>query len=138
MFTIGTNSEWILQKVTFSKALILKPILFLESHIFKNCLSPPYAILALKMDKKTQNQIVKVQTKREFVHYYLEVQANPKKIAHKTPAIFSIYGRNRIIPWHTAWWAENYSKIKVAQYPFKIHSYYAQVVSGWALELNLF
>ena len=37
----------------------------------------------------------------------------------------------------TAWWAENYSKIKVAQYPFKIHSYYAQVVSGWALELNL-
>ena len=37
----------------------------------------------------------------------------------------------------TAWWAENYSKIKVAQYPFKIHSYYAQVVSSWALELNL-
>ena len=31
---------------------------------------------------------------------------------------------------YTAWWAEHYSKIKVAQYPFKIHSYSAQVVSG--------
>ena len=32
------------------------------------------------------------------VHYHLEVQANPKKIAQKTDAIFTIYGRNRIIP----------------------------------------
>jgi hypothetical protein len=30
----------------------------------------------------------------------LEVQANPKNMAQKTDAIFSIYGRNGIIPWH--------------------------------------
>ena len=27
----------------------------------------------------------------------------------------------------TAWWAENYSKIKVAQYPFKNHSYTVRI-----------
>ena len=32
-------------------------------------------------------------------HYHLEVQANPQKMAQKTYAIFSIYGRNGIIPW---------------------------------------
>jgi hypothetical protein len=31
-------------------------------------------------------------------HYHLEVQANPKKMPQKTNAIFSIYGRNGIIP----------------------------------------
>ena len=33
-------------------------------------------------------------------HYHLQVQANPKKIVQKNDAIFSIYGRNRINPWH--------------------------------------
>ena len=33
-------------------------------------------------------------------HYYLEVQANPPKIAKKADAIFSIYGENGIIPRH--------------------------------------
>ena len=33
-------------------------------------------------------------------HYHLEVQAKPKKWHQKTDAIFSIYGRNGIIPWH--------------------------------------
>ena len=33
-------------------------------------------------------------------HYHLEVQANPPKIAQKNDAIFSIYGRNGINPWH--------------------------------------
>ena len=28
------------------------------------------------------------------------------------------------MPWYTAWWADNYSKIKVAQYPLKIHFYF--------------
>ena len=32
------------------------------------------------------------------LHYYLEVQANPKKLDKKNDAIFSIYGRNGIIP----------------------------------------
>ena len=32
------------------------------------------------------------------LHYHLEVQANSKKMAQKTDAIFSIYGRNGIIP----------------------------------------
>ena len=36
----------------------------------------------------------------EEVHYYLEVQSNPKKWHKKTDAIFSIYGKNGIIPWH--------------------------------------
>ena len=30
-------------------------------------------------------------------HYHLEVQTNPKKMAKKTDASFSIYGRNGII-----------------------------------------
>ena len=34
----------------------------------------------------------------EHKHYQLEVQANPKKIVQKNDAIFSIYGRNEIIP----------------------------------------
>ena len=33
-------------------------------------------------------------------HYHLEVQANPQKMAQKIDAIFSIYGKNGIIPWH--------------------------------------
>ena len=44
---------------------------------------------------------------------------------------------NRKFSVATEWWAENYSKKKLCQYPFKIHSYYAQWVPGWALELNL-
>ena len=36
-----------------------------------------------------------------LVHYHLQVQANPKKKLHKkTDAIFSIYGKNGINPWH--------------------------------------
>ena len=35
-----------------------------------------------------------------FVHYHLQVQANPKKMAQKNDAIFSIYERNGIIPLH--------------------------------------
>ena len=35
-----------------------------------------------------------------LLHYHLQVPANPKKIAQKTDAIFSIYGKNGIIPWH--------------------------------------
>ena len=35
-----------------------------------------------------------------LTHYHLQVQANPKKMAQKTDAIFSIYGKNGIIPWH--------------------------------------
>ena len=33
-------------------------------------------------------------------HYHLEVQANPKKLYKKSDVIFSINGRNGIIPWH--------------------------------------
>ena len=36
-----------------------------------------------------------------YVHYHLQVQANQKKkLYKKTNAIFSIYGKNWIIPWH--------------------------------------
>ena len=38
--------------------------------------------------------------KMNHVHYHLEVQANPKNRNKKTDAIFSIYGRNGIIPRH--------------------------------------
>ena len=31
-------------------------------------------------------------------HYHLQVQANPKKMAQKTDAIFSIFGKNGINP----------------------------------------
>ena len=34
------------------------------------------------------------------LHYHLQVRANPKKMAQKNDAIFSIYGRNGINPWH--------------------------------------
>ena len=37
---------------------------------------------------------------RKVWHYHLQVQANPKKWHKKTDAIFSIYGKNGIIPWH--------------------------------------
>ena len=33
-------------------------------------------------------------------HYHLQVQANSKKIVQKNDAIFSIYGKNGIKPWH--------------------------------------
>ena len=32
-------------------------------------------------------------------HYHLEVQATPQKMHKKNDAIFSIYGKNGIIPW---------------------------------------
>ena len=34
------------------------------------------------------------------IGYHLEVQANPENSVQKNYAIFSIYGRNEIIPWH--------------------------------------
>ena len=33
-------------------------------------------------------------------HYHLELQSDPKKLYKKTDVIFSIYGKNGIIPWH--------------------------------------
>ena len=36
-------------------------------------------------------------------HYHLPVQANQKKIVQKNDAIFSIYGKNGVIPWHFFW-----------------------------------
>ena len=38
-----------------------------------------------------------------LIHYHLQVQATSKKLHKKTDAIFSIYGKNRIIPWHFFW-----------------------------------
>ena len=32
--------------------------------------------------------------------YHLELRDNPPKIGQKTDAIFSIYGRNGIVPWY--------------------------------------
>ena len=42
----------------------------------------------------------KILQQSNINHYHLQVQANPKKMAQKTDAIFSIYGKNGIIPWH--------------------------------------
>ena len=36
----------------------------------------------------------------EFDNYHLQVQANSKKLYKKPDAIFSIYGRNEIMPRH--------------------------------------
>ena len=65
-----------------------------------------------KQDKKSLNPVVSKQPTQLIVelnsslrhiiityntiHYHLEVQANPKKMAQKTDAIFSIYGRNGV------------------------------------------
>ena len=51
-------------------------------------------------------------TKTQPVHYHLEVQAIPKKMAQKNDDIFSIYGRNGIAPQHL------FSKFSLG--PFKV------------------
>ena len=46
------------------------------------------------------NQIIRIKEGACIDNDHLELQANPKKLYKKTDAIFSIYGRNGIIPWH--------------------------------------
>ena len=57
-----------------------------------------YLLFKRKLTKKLY-LIIRTFRKKDR-HYHLELQANPKKIVQKTDAIFSIYGRNGIIPWH--------------------------------------
>ena len=44
--------------------------------------------------------LIEIGIEFEYVHYHLQVHPNPKKIVQKTDAIFSIYGRHGINPWH--------------------------------------
>ena len=45
--------------------------------------------------------LIEIGIEFEYVHYHLQVHPNPKKkLYKKTDAIFSIYGKYRINPWH--------------------------------------
>ena len=65
-----------------------------------NCQSKSVVIVTYFGKQKHINALSALIQGRLFVtiHYHLEVQGNPKKCKKKPNAIFSIYGRNGIIP----------------------------------------
>ena len=65
-------------------------------------------VIAWKAAEKVMEKLWKITQAKiinglysDIWHYHLQVQANPpKKLHKKTDAIFSIYGKNGIMPWH--------------------------------------